>query len=338
MPIFLFSCSGSNNEAVELKRQLEIAEQKNQELIQKAESEAKVEAEAKANQTLESFHLKELDLKKPEPPGKEENSYFKLLSKHPKYDCMNKDLNVFVDVFGIYLISHNSIPEEYILHSANILAEFIDNDMDGIPDEQKVWKYLVNNNYVVPVWTQKLREDYFQNVRGTYCEDNIRMGASMYYGEDQWAIGGINERGTWDTNLEEIWHIISRGWYNVYLEEFGNHENVNRSSKLRDAMDLARGGKFEFVPESYPENAWYTYYDQSCIYQCQASEYFYWALMANIGALDPLITDKCDESKHEWYICTKDDLKITDKAMYDLLNNSKFKLPKNIPQGNYSVN
>ena len=124
-----------------------------------------------------------------------------------------------------------------------------------------------------PVWTRKLREDYFQNVRGTYCEDNIRMGASMYYGEDQWAIGGINERGTWDTNLEEIWHIISRGWYNVYLEEFGNHENVNRSSKLRDAMDLARGGKFEFVPESYPENAWYTYYDQSCIYQCQASEY-----------------------------------------------------------------
>ena len=39
----------------------------------------------------------------------------------------DKDLNVFVDVFGIYLISHNSIPEEYILHSANILAEFIDN-------------------------------------------------------------------------------------------------------------------------------------------------------------------------------------------------------------------
>ena len=37
LPIILLSCSGSNNEAVELKRQLEIAEQKNQQLINIAE-------------------------------------------------------------------------------------------------------------------------------------------------------------------------------------------------------------------------------------------------------------------------------------------------------------
>ena len=73
LPIILLSCSGSNNEAVELKRQLEIAEQKNQELKlekelelvkeqnltllyekeakaqEKAEAEAKAKVEAEAN-------------------------------------------------------------------------------------------------------------------------------------------------------------------------------------------------------------------------------------------------------------------------------------------------
>ena len=48
LPIMLFSCSGSNDEALELKRQLEIAEQKNQKLINAAEAEAKVKAEAEA--------------------------------------------------------------------------------------------------------------------------------------------------------------------------------------------------------------------------------------------------------------------------------------------------
>ena len=64
LPLLLFSCSGSNNEA-ELKNQLEIAEKKNQELklekelelvkeqnrllIQETEVKAKVEAEAKSN-------------------------------------------------------------------------------------------------------------------------------------------------------------------------------------------------------------------------------------------------------------------------------------------------
>ena len=46
LPILLLSCSGSNNES-ELKRQLEISEQKNQELIQKAQVESEAKAEEK---------------------------------------------------------------------------------------------------------------------------------------------------------------------------------------------------------------------------------------------------------------------------------------------------
>ena len=91
------------------------------------------------------------------------------------------------------------------------------------------------------------------------------------------------------------------------------------------------------MPTKYPDNAWYTYYDPTCGYHCQVSEYFYWALMANIGALDPKITNKCEESNHEWNLCTKSELKKTDQSIYKLLNDSNFNLPKNIPSGNYNV-
>ena len=36
---------------------------------------------------------------------------FELLTEHP-FDCLNQELDVFVNVFGIYVISHSSIPTE----------------------------------------------------------------------------------------------------------------------------------------------------------------------------------------------------------------------------------
>jgi hypothetical protein len=83
--------------------------------------------------------------------------------------------------------------------------------------------------------------------------------------------------------------------------------------------------------------AWYAYYDDTCDYHCQAHEYFYWILMANIGALDSSITNKCEDSKDEWYVCTKADLETTDVLAYDLLNNPDFNLPTVIPDGIYSI-
>ncbi|MQG19211.1 MAG: tetratricopeptide repeat protein [SAR202 cluster bacterium] len=260
---------------------------------------------------------------------------FEIINKYPnpKLNCLNKTMDVFIDVFGIWVISTKSAPENYVLHTANVLAQFIDNDSDGVPDDADVLNYLVENNYVFPVWTTRDREDFWKEARGTYCEDNIRMRASMYYDEDEWAIGGINKKGSWDVNLEEVWHVVTAGWSGVYPEYFG----LEKPSFLTDAMDVARGGYFEIIPYKYPDQAWYKYYDSSCVYSCQASEYIYWALMANIGALDPKLTDKCQDSSHEWNICTADDLRDKDVMISKLLNDMDFKLPINIPDGSYGI-
>ena len=261
---------------------------------------------------------------------------FEILSKHPTMDCLNAQFQMFVEVFGLYVAAPSSAPKEYVIHSANVLAEYIDNDRDGLPDDRAVLEHLKRQNLLVPVWIMSTREQFNQNRRGTECEDGVTLVASMYYDQDQWAIGGIESAGKWDTNLEEIWHIVSIGWYATYPEFFGGE--TSESSKLVNAMDTARGGRFFAIPDKYPDNAWYSYYDDTCDYACQRHEYFYWITMANIDALDPVLTSKCADSAHEWNVCNQSELKKVDALAFDLLNNHAFNLPTNIPNGRYSVN
>lgn len=261
---------------------------------------------------------------------------FEILPKHPTLDCLNTQFTMFVEVFGLYVAAPPSAPKEYVIHSANVLAEYIDNDADSLPDDAAVLQHLKRHNFLVPVWDMPTREQFNQTRRGTECEDGVSLAASMYYDEDQWAIGGIESAGKWDTNLEEIWHIVSSGWYATYPEFFG--DEPSKSSKLVDAMDAARGGRFLAVPDKYPGNAWYAYDDDTCDYHCQIHEYFYWILMANISALDPVLTSKCADSAHEWNVCNQSELEQIDSLAFDLLNNHGFQLPTNIPTGTYGVN
>lgn len=261
-----------------------------------------------------------------------EASTLAIMPSHPYLECLNTVFDKFVNALGVYVIATPEAPIDYVKHTANVLAQFIDNDEDGQPDDPKVHRYLVEGNFVVPVWSEKDRDTFFAGARGTYCEDNVSFRASMYHDHDRWALGGISATGTWDTNLEEVWHVVSDGWYRMYPDYFGDAPGT---SKLTGAMDVARGGRFDDVPYQYPEEAWYSYNDQSCTYECQVHEYFYWALMANIGALDPALTNKCEDSADEWHVCTAEELRRIDPLVFDLLNNQGFALPAMVPDGSY---
>ena len=279
----------------------------------------------------------DIEDKKPEEENGKPEVTMQILTEHP-ISCMNTVFDKFINVFGVYVAAPEEAPLDYFNHTANVLAQYIDNDEDGVPDDPAVLAHLVERNFIVPVWSIDDREDFWEEARGTYCEDNTGMAASMYYNGDDWAIGGIEEAGTWDGNLEEVWHIVSVGWYAVYPEYFGvefSDSDEVIPSNLTDAMDAARGGQFMSIPDEYPEDAWYAYYDDTCDYHCQAHEYFYWILMSNFGALDSSLTTKCEDSKDEWNVCTKAELEQTDVIAFDLLNNHDFNLPTSIPDGNY---
>ena len=294
-----------------------------------------------------------------------DKSAFEILDKHPKVECLNTvGATMFIDVFGMYVIAAKESPLEKVLHTANVLAQYLDNDEDGFADDPNVLWQLVENNYIMPVWPIDGGADGLTVSEIRQKCSNVNIGAYMFIedingnGGDSYVFGGIaNDNsfmnggdGEWDANLEEIFHTVTWGWYRAYPEYFANGdwwpwtgiENKDLiggkgelSSKLTTAMDAARGGWFEDTPDQYPDNAWYTYVDKSCGYGCQSIEYLYWLLMSNIGALDPSITNKCEKSKSEWFICTKEELKERDVLGFELINNYGFNLPTNIPDGNY---
>ena len=116
----------------------------------------------------------------------------------------------------------------------------------------------------------------------------------------------INGSPRFDASLEEVLHLITQhGYAEVYPNIFGE----NKDSEIAKAMDMARGGYFKNVPNSYPSNAWYTYDDKTCDYSCQITEYTYWALTSILGGQN--YPGRLDEIKQEWRLNTKEKVKNT---------------------------
>ena len=74
---------------------------------------------------------------------------------------------------------------------------------------------------------------------------------------------------------------------NIFGEEYG--------TELATAMDDARGGHFEDVPDRYPINSWYHYDEDECDYPCMITEYIYWNITSLLGAQKNRLEDIEDE-------------------------------------------
>ena len=77
-------------------------------------------------------------------------------------ECMDEFFDSYVDVFGINVIASGA-SDERLLHTAGVLAQYLDNDADGTPDDPAIAKYLADNNYVFPVWTVEVREEFWSS-------------------------------------------------------------------------------------------------------------------------------------------------------------------------------
>jgi hypothetical protein len=89
-----------------------------------------------------------------------------------------------------------------------------------------------------------------------------------------------------DIAIEEVLDFIAEyGISPYYFREFGQcyDGNFQQRSDLQIQMDIARGGHFTITPATYPANAIFTYDDRSCNYDCQTSEFFYFALTSLLG-------------------------------------------------------
>ena len=240
----------------------------------------------------------------------------------PAFQCFTK----FIEVFGLGVFAESGLTDSQVIHAATVLAELLDNDEDGVVDDTALHNRLLSANATVPMFNAEgsPAEYYMMN---HYQGEGI--GAVLYSEEVD-----PSQTGRWgyDATVEEIMHTINMvGHVHIYPDAFGIEPD---SSLLTEAMDIARGGQFLEVPPSYPEDAWYHYYDTTCEYDCMAGEYIYWAQVTNMDLLND--TETCDGIADEWEPCSKELLESMDVLIYDLVTDPLYKLPQIAPDGIYS--
>ena len=244
----------------------------------------------------------------------------------------------YVNVFGVHIFASPITPENKLSHAASVLAQYLDNNEDGIPDNTRVLSHLVSRNvFIIMPGTEAEME---RVEMGLIAEAGYRFGQDLYGEEtkpDFLVDGKINapDGHYYDGALEEILHPITQhGYANAYPEVFGEV----RGSTLANCMDAARGGYFERVPKGgpksgYPAEAWYHYTDETCDYGCMVTEYLYWALTSILGTQD--FPGRREALEVEWELNTRERVRTGDAAVHELLTDPQYKFPTKAPDGDY---
>lgn len=232
-----------------------------------------------------------------------------------------------VCVFGVNIYATESLSDEKFNHITNILYEYLDNDQNGIPDNQLVVDEMVKNNasMVVADTQNELIKISLLHL-GTMLSDNIQ---DLYGNEIH--ING-SEYGEFDASYEEILHLITHvGYANVYPEVWGEVAGT----QVANLMDIARGGYFDEVPKQYPDTAWYTYYDETADYSTMVTEYIYWSLTSLLGIQD--FEGRYEMINEEWKLNTTQKMLETEVELVELLQDPIYAFPTVKPTGTYSV-
>jgi len=244
-----------------------------------------------------------------------------------KYSEFGEYFDKYVNVFGVHIFATASTPDDKVLHAAHVLAQYLDNDEDGSPDSAEVITEMTSEDASMVMFASDADLESSGIFESTLPD---HFAVQDLYGFETHPEGSTN--AGFDATLEEVLHLVSsRGYASVYPSIFGE----DPGTALADAMDLARGGHIDGVPDSYSDAAWYHYDDQTCDYRCQVTEYFYWALTSHLGAQS--YGDRCEEIAVEWELCTPELLESGDPAVHGLLTDPQYGLPTVLPDGRYQA-
>ena len=255
------------------------------------------------------------------------------ITANPHSDVLGmKFFTKYVDVFGLGIYAEAGLSDAQVLHAAAILAELLDNDENGVIDDEALLARLVDQRAIIPMFNgadyQPGESPAKEDLSDNGGQLPFRFAAILYEREvDPW------QPGHWgsDASVEEIMHTINKvGHVFIYPDAFSFEPG---SSLLTEAMDEARGGRFLSVPKRYPKKSWYHYDDKTCSYSCMAAEYIYWAQVSNMEILND--SDTCSGIANEWEPCSQALLKKMDPLIYALITNPEYKLPQNAPNGIY---
>tara|TARA_R110002072_G_scaffold170_11_gene1187 strand:- start:10066 stop:10932 length:867 start_codon:yes stop_codon:yes gene_type:complete len=249
-------------------------------------------------------------------PGNDPN--FKIIVNT---DSQFKDFNRKIVVFDIPIFAFKSVADSKLIHVANILAQYLDNDEDDVIDNTTVHTQLKTGKSFIYLWKTTAERDAFIPPSG-YNVYNISADAVNII----WHSNG--RTGNFDGSIESVWNFISKNGHEVsYPAIFSSQAN----SKISDAMNTARGGVFQNPPANYPTGAWYTNTETTCDFSCQVTKYNFWVLSSMLGANENRLTD----IQNEWILNTSAKVQSGDVKAWTVFTNTAYKLPSTLPDGTY---
>ena len=246
-----------------------------------------------------------------------------IISTPPK---LEEHFSKYTEVFGVPIYASSNVSDTKLLHAVNVLAQYLDNDADGVPDNLLVLNVIHSHGGAMTMHYNELEYD---NSSWKSMEDLPEYLYHTELWEDE-----TDPFQDFDASLEEILHLVTLPGYAIaYPEIFGMN-----SSLLSKYMDNARGGHFEELPTNaggdvvYDRNAWHTETDKTCDYDCNTNEYIYWGMSTILGAQE----NRWEEIKDAWKLEYEWQIMQTDPDLYYLLTDPQYKLPTVLPDGNYS--
>jgi len=140
-----------------------------------------------------------------------------------------------IKAFGVEIVTKPDIDDALLVHVSNVMAQFIDNNMDGIPDNTVNLVEVKANAHLVLLRNEKEWEDFrkheFEGIRrkgridpddiGVMFADQINMARPM----------GDN----FDETLKHCWFLLARGYARLFPDYF----SAKPQSALGKAMDKA---------------------------------------------------------------------------------------------------
>jgi hypothetical protein len=214
----------------------------------------------------------------------------------------------FTSIFGIPVVGTQGVSEDTILHVRSVLADYLDNNEDGIADNPRVVFALREGKAVAAVFDTFREYEGFDDQNGYRTAQPFEL-VTMMQEETDTAYG-------FDASLEEVLHLVTQlGFSLAYPDELGESGDTGLVRALEEAQD---SGDF-------------SYDDPTCLSRCQATEYFYWAITSNMG----LQEQRCDEISEEWALCNPELLRERNPAVLELIDRPEFQIPTVSPDGRY---
>ena len=129
-------------------------------------------------------------------------------------DFLAPHFSKHLDIWGTKIIATPGTPDEKVIHAANILAEYLDNDENGIPDDNFVISALANNKSMITMAATELDFEKILDKIDAFEIFDKGFTVQDLYGDE------TAPEYNFDASLEEVHHLILNfGWGEVYPDQ-----------------------------------------------------------------------------------------------------------------------